>query len=434
MRRVSPYFFHATFVAAIFVLALFATPALAAGPDLASSATADRTEVTPGGTVSYVFEFRNAGDIAIAPAAMGITFASDTSDCAWTCTAGGGASCPSASGSGDVSAAVPFAITDSLRYAATCRVRPTASYSLRARAFVEMPAGVVDQNPYDNSSTADVTVVGWGDLSVWASDARLSIDPGTSLTYQIEAKNEGVIAAVNAHFVNDFAPGLVCGWSCTPLIGAPAECPVAQGHGDIDLLLTLPAPTPSGTSGLRFTATCTTSPTAVGVITNTATITGATGFVDARTYNNIVTDTTHTDAVANIGLEPPYTPFPNPGSSLLIGARRISLLPFRVYNASGVDVDVRIRFDVPPQVEVTSLYCVQSSCRIVREGNLVTIELSLHANSSTRIQLDGNVLDGPADSLDFHVTAEVIGGADSAPADNVYELSWPLSLFRNGFQ
>jgi uncharacterized repeat protein (TIGR01451 family) len=140
-------------------------PPVPAGVDLAITASASASTVSPGGHLSYMLTLTNNGPAGVTNAVVtdiapaGVTFGN------WTCTvtnagSGGGVttSCGAASGTGNVTTTVTMQPGAVLTYVIVASVAANASGSVVDTASVSVPAGVTDSSPVNNASTAAVSV------------------------------------------------------------------------------------------------------------------------------------------------------------------------------------------------------------------------------------------------------------------------------------
>ncbi len=174
------------------------------------------------------------------------------------------------------------------------------------------------------------------DLSITKTDGVTSVDPGATTTYTITASNPGPDPVTGAT-VADTLPATLTVVSWTSVGAGGAAGNDASGTGNINDVVDLP----SGAS-LTYTVTATVSPTAVGSLANTATVTVPSGVTDPNTGNNSATDTdtinvpsadlsiTKTDAVTSVtaGGTTTYTiTASNPGPDAAVGATVADTLP-----------------------------------------------------------------------------------------------------------
>ncbi len=139
-------------------------------------------------------------------------------------------------------------------------------------------------NPDGQSVTAngciDVSAPALADLGITKTDGVVTAVPGGSVTYTITASNASATPATGATVADTFPAVLTCTWTC---VGAGGGTCTAAGAGNLNDTVNLPA----GAS-VTYTATCAVSASAVGTLSNTATVTLA---GDPNAANNSATDT-----------------------------------------------------------------------------------------------------------------------------------------------
>ncbi|SEO08139.1 conserved repeat domain-containing protein [Bradyrhizobium sp. OK095] len=204
----------------------------------------------------------------------------------WTCVGAGGGTC-TASGSGSINDnAVDLPVGGSVTYTLQATVSPSAltAANLNNTATVTTPGGTTDPNPGNNSSTDSDVVAAGVDLVINMTDGVTSVTAGGTTTYTITASNAGPNAADAT--VLDTLPAVLTGatWTCS---GAGGGTCTAAGSGNInDATVTLPAG-----SSVTYTVSASISPAASGTLSNTATVSIRTAFLnESNTANNSATD------------------------------------------------------------------------------------------------------------------------------------------------
>ena len=265
--------------------------------DLTISKTDGLTQAAPGDSLTYTIAVSNAGPAEVLGATVTDTFPPEL-DCIWQCTPTGGAQCAAGQVAGDIAQQVNLPVGAVATFSAVCRVDPAASGTLTNTATVGLPAGTVDPNLLDNSAAdLDTVLLGRADLVITKSDGITLTAPGQSLTYTITVSNAGP-SDVSGAMVTDTFPAEIENVTWTCVAGAGANC-AAGGVGDIADTIALP----SGAS-IVYQATGTVASTAVGTLSNTATVTEPMDVVDPVQSNNtaIDFDTALTDTLADLGI------------------------------------------------------------------------------------------------------------------------------------
>jgi uncharacterized repeat protein (TIGR01451 family) len=122
------------------------------------------------------------------------------------------------------------------------------------------------------------------DLTITKTDGVSTVVPGQSVTYTIKASNTGLLNAPGA-IVSDYFP-IACAsvsWTC---VGSGGGTCSASGTGSFNDVVNLPAG-----GSVTYTATCAVSPTATGLLSNSASVIAPNGVTDSVPTNNTATDT-----------------------------------------------------------------------------------------------------------------------------------------------
>jgi uncharacterized repeat protein (TIGR01451 family) len=254
---------------------------LVASADLAITNTDGVTTATPGGSVTYTITASNAGPSNATGATVADTFPASLT-CTWTCVGAGGGTC-TASGSGNINDTINLPAGGSTTYTASCTISAAATGTLTNTATVAAPAGVTDPTPGNNSAPDTDTLAASADLSITNTDGVTTAAPGGSVTYTITASNAGPSNAPGSTIADTFPASLTCTWTC---VGAGGGTCTASGSGNINDTINLPA---GGST--TYTASCTISAAATGLLNNTATVTAPGGVTDPTPGNNSATDT-----------------------------------------------------------------------------------------------------------------------------------------------
>jgi uncharacterized repeat protein (TIGR01451 family) len=164
----------------------------------------------------------------------------------------------------------------------TLKVKPVASGTISNTATAE--ANEPESNPADNSSTESTTITASSDLKVTVNDGKTSIAAGQKDTYTIKVTNVGPSNATGAT-VTDTFPRMFTGVTFTATQSGGASGFAASGTGNINDTVTMLTG-----SSITYKATGKVSSTAIGTLSNTATVTAPSGVPDPNTANNTATD------------------------------------------------------------------------------------------------------------------------------------------------
>jgi uncharacterized repeat protein (TIGR01451 family) len=253
----------------------------AIGPqaDLSITKTDGQPSAVPGQGVTYTIVVSNAGPNGVTGATVTDTPPAALTSVAWTCAASPGSSCP-ASGAGSIAASVNLAVGGAATFTLTAIIDPDATGTLANTASVGAPLGVLDPVAVNNAATDTNALAPSADAGIAVADAPDPIGQGGLLTYTIQASNTGPSTAA-AVTVTDTLPVQAAFVSSSP--GFPTCVHLA---GVVTCTLGALAPGASAT----VTVEATVSPTALGAISSTAAVTGATP--DPVSANNTEIETT----------------------------------------------------------------------------------------------------------------------------------------------
>ena len=133
------------------------------------------------------------------------------------------------------------------------------------------------------------------DLRITKTDGLSNVPPGGSTTYTIVATNLGAHDAPGATVTDVFPADLSCSTTCVGTLGG--TCTAGPILTNINDTVNLPA---GGV--VTYTAVCTLSPSAVGILSNTATVAPPIGITDPVPGNDSATDNDTTFPEANVGI------------------------------------------------------------------------------------------------------------------------------------
>jgi uncharacterized repeat protein (TIGR01451 family) len=147
------------------------------------------------------------------------------------------------------------------------------------------------------------------DHSITKTDGLTTAAPGQAVTYTITASNAGP-QADPAAVVADTFPAALTGatWTC---VGAGGGTCTAAGAGNINDVVNLPAG-----GSVTYTVNGTIAGNFVGVLSNTATVTGSGPVTDTNAGNNSATDTTTVVSASNVVGEKSVTGDFSPGGAI----------------------------------------------------------------------------------------------------------------------
>jgi uncharacterized repeat protein (TIGR01451 family) len=244
--------------------------------DLGISKTNGVSSVTAGTPVTYTIVVTNAGPTAVSGATVTDILPAALTNAAWTCVAAIGNSCP-ASGSGNINASVDLAAGGRITFTVSALVASSATGNLSNTASVAPPAGIVDSNSSNNSTTDTDSVTVSSDLKLSVIPTPNPVTPGGAVTYNIVVTNTGPSDSSGVT-LNYLVPN---GLTLNTASGSGWDC--QQSGNQVACTRTTIA---SGTTApLTFTLT---APASSGDVSNTISVSAAS---DSNTADNSVTFT-----------------------------------------------------------------------------------------------------------------------------------------------
>ncbi len=265
--------------------------------DLSVTKTDGVTTYTPGTSTTYTIVVANSGPTNITNATFTDTFPAAITAANWTCIGAGGATCPAASGSGNINATVTIPFGGSLTYTVTAAINSAATGNLINTATIAAPAGTLDPTAGNNSSTDTNTMLPIADLAVTKSDGVTSVKAGGTTTYTLTLTNNGPSAANSTTLRDAAAAGLtkIAIGACT--VAGGAVCPTAGvGAGQMNIANlengTVVVPTLPNGGSISFSVTVNVN-AASGSVANIFTATPPVGTTDptpatATDTNNVI--------------------------------------------------------------------------------------------------------------------------------------------------
>jgi uncharacterized repeat protein (TIGR01451 family) len=262
------------------------TDTLTPQADLSITKTDGVLAVVPGTSDTYTIVVSNTGPSAVTGATVSDPLPAGVIAANWAFagSSGGGSVSGDTSGSGALATTVDLPVNASVTFTFTVQISPSATGTFLNVATVAPPAGVTDNDPIDNSVTDTDTLTPQADLVITKTDGVTTVLPGTSTTYNIVVTNDGPSTAVNSTVI-DLFPAAITAVSWTAMASPGSSVAVPTGFGNIFTPVTL---LPDGFA--IFTAVAQISPSAIGSLTNTATVAPA-GLTDTNPGNNAATDT-----------------------------------------------------------------------------------------------------------------------------------------------
>ena len=233
--------------------------------DLGITLTDNKVDIIPNESSDYVMVASNAGPAAAPGTTITATLPMAGAGATWSCTGSGGATCPNASGSGNINVAAALPPNGALTYSIHVPGTPSPD---PWEATASINAANAAGDPTDNTARDVDGLSTVADISITKTDGTPTVLPGGTLAYIVTATNNSA-SSVNTVTVDDDPPATLTGvtWTCA----GTAACPTVSGTGAIHETLPVMA---AGTS-VTYTVTGTVPAAAIGSITNTAKVTPA---------------------------------------------------------------------------------------------------------------------------------------------------------------
>ena len=259
------------------------TTTLTTEADLTISKTDNRTTAVPGEQLVYDIVATNVGPSDDPNVSLTDTFPGVLT-CSWASVAIGGASGNSSSSGASLGDTLSMPANSTVTYTVTCDIDPAATGTLSNTASIS--GSVTDPTAANNDATDDDTVLTpTVDLTVTKDDGLTVTSPGAAITYVVTVSQSGPSIAAGAT-VGDVLPSELQNvtWTCVATTGSTCS---ASGSGDVSDTVTIDV------GGLlTYTISGTVADLFVGMLTNTASASPASGVIDANPGDNSATDVT----------------------------------------------------------------------------------------------------------------------------------------------
>ena len=387
------------------------TDALDAQADLSITKSDGTISVAPGTATTYAIVVANNGPSDVVGATVSDILPAAIASDNFTAVGSGGASGFTAAGAGNINDTVNMPSGSTITYTVVANIGAGATGNLVNTATVAPPAGVTDTNPANNSATDTDTLTATADLSITKTDGVVAIAQGGSTTYVIVVANSGPSAVVGAT-VSDILPAAFAVATFTAVGSGGASGFTANGGGNINDTVNMPAG-----STITYTVTATLNAGALGIVSNTATVTAPAGVTDPAPGNNSATDTDTITATPTADLaitksdgSPTYTP----GSTVTYVIVASNAGPGAVLGATVIDA-------LPVAIGGATWTCVGAgggTCPVAGAGN-INANVNLPAGGIVTFTLTGNVAAGAAGNLVNTATiAAPPGVVDPNPGNN----------------
>jgi uncharacterized repeat protein (TIGR01451 family) len=389
--------------------------------------TASSDIATAGGTVTYTILVTNSGPGNGPGTVVQDPFPAGIASAQWTCTAAGGAACPSPNSGGTV--LPPLMVNETVT---TLPPNGTLTYSITATVETSPPAEITNTasvtgplvlclpdgtNPPCDSPPSIVRRA-TADLTISKVSTPNPYVPGDPLAYTLVVSNLGPNDALGAAVQDTFPSLTAVTWTCAASGGATCS---ASGSGAINDTVNLPA----GAS-LTYTATGMVPSALTGPLTNTATVTPPAGMLDPASGNNSAQDVNNALITADLRSSKAGAPNPFvPGETLTYTVV--------VSNAGPSDVTgARLQDALPPAFAGFTWACTPSAgaaCGTASGVGNIDALVNLAAGSTATFTITGTVPSGYTSAADNSATVTPPPDThDPTPGNNTSTYSNPPDL------
>ena len=248
--------------------------------------------VMPFGVVTYTIVATNNGPAAANNASIVDELPNVLTGASWTCVGTFGASCQSATGSGNIATTLPlFPLGGQATFVVTATAPQSGTF--QNSTSVATPPGVTDPEPSDNVGGPVITTipdVPTADLTI-QKNGPANVSPNAPIVYTLTVSNNGAYAANGATF-SDPLPSSLSGVTatCTGTSGAGTSACSAVTVNNVGGLIS--GAIPSFPSGGSVVITIRATAPASGTIVNVATVVPPANVVDPNLTNNTSSVTT----------------------------------------------------------------------------------------------------------------------------------------------
>jgi uncharacterized repeat protein (TIGR01451 family) len=254
------------------------TNILFSGYDLQVTKTDGRTTANVGDTITYTIVVSNSGPANATNVEILDTIPSGISNPTWTATADSGVVNMPGSGTGNISILPAAALDIPAGKSVTIHVTGIVAASAAGQTLTNtvVVSGSGDVNTGNNTATDTTNVTPQVDLHVTKSSTS-PVVPGADVTYTIVVTNNGPIGVSGAN-VTDVLP------AGTTFVSATGNATHSGGN------VSFTTGNLANGASETFTVTLAVSPTLVGTLSNTATVSPPSGVIDSNPSNNSATD------------------------------------------------------------------------------------------------------------------------------------------------
>ena len=259
---------------------------ISADADLAVTKANGVDSVTDGDTVVYTIVVSNGGPSDIVGGSVTDVFPTTLTNVVVTTAANGGASISASnSDATQIDDTVDVPVGGAITYTVTGTLNAGMDTTLSNTVDVQVPQGVTDFDPSNNTAVDTDPILQLADLSITKSNGVSSVGDGDAITYTILVENNGPNAVVGAT-VSDIFPLALTGASIqTATQGAATITNSNSDSTGIDDTVDM-----SPGSSITYTVTGTLNAGTDTNLANTAAVQVPTGVIDPDLADNTATD------------------------------------------------------------------------------------------------------------------------------------------------
>lgn len=392
---------------------------LAPQADLVITKSNGQSTLTAGGDVTYQIEVKNSGPSDAVGFEIVDAVPSSISITSVTCLASGG-NCGTNNTSGNqvryTGVRLQANAGNSIKITIVGKVSASATGTVVNTANIVLPPGVGfnDPGPGANSATDSDQVLSTADLTITKTNNQSTVTPGSSVTYQIEVKNNGPSDAAG-FVISDTVPGTISltNVDCTATGGS---CGTNNTAGNQIVFNGASLQAGVGNS-IKLTITGTVSTTATGTLVNTAAITipPGTGLSDPDPGSNSSTDTDQLTPQADLSVSKVAT------SASVIAGNQITYQIEVVNNGPSHAPNVAVVDTLPAALSSANWTCVAtagSSCTVSNGAGNINTTVSLQLGGKATFTLTATVAPSFAGTLSNMVTATPPSGIEDPQGGN----------------
>jgi uncharacterized repeat protein (TIGR01451 family) len=371
----------------------------------------------PGQPVTYMVVVSNDGPSSVSSVQVNDSLPNDIVGAVWTCVSSPGSSCDNAVGLGSIDTSVDLLPAGSTTFVVNGTVKPASNGLLANTATIVLPVDIIDSTPNDHVSVDSTVLQPTTELSISKTDNQTSVIPGTATSYTIVVTNNGPSYAVGVS-VLDSLPSALQNPTWTCIVSGDGSCGNATGIGSIASTVSL-APNAMAT----FIVNGVINPSAVGTLTNTASLVLPDGATDPNPSNNSASDSSVLTPTADISV------VKTNGRADSAPGAPVSWTITATNNGPSFSPGTSITDSLPTSVLGASWSChAAQACTISNGVGNVNTVVDLLPGQSATVDVQGTV--DPATTGLLENTAVVASGSDLIDTDTTNNDSTDTDVLR----